>query len=206
LTDDGTTRWWWIRHAPIAPPHDQGFAPPSAAAELSDDKSIAGVAVRLPADAVWIASPMRRTQMTCAALRAAKGETATATVSEPAFAEQDFGDWHGQSYRQVFARLTEQDLVTPALVRPPSGEPFEAVVPRVAAAVERLGAEHAGRDLVVIAHAGTIRAALAAAMDLAPPQAISFVVDLLSVTRLDHHPRGRSNRLWSVQFVNCEAR
>ncbi|MEJ2119534.1 MAG: hypothetical protein P8Z76_02290 [Alphaproteobacteria bacterium] len=41
MPDTTTTRWWWVRHAPIAPPYDRGFAPIDAEAELGDGAPIA---------------------------------------------------------------------------------------------------------------------------------------------------------------------
>lgn len=201
-----TTRWWWVRHAPIAAPHDRGFAPLEAEADLDDSAPIERVAANLPAEAVWIESPARRTAMTGAALRAALGHARAPVLEEPAFIEQDFGDWHGQSYRQVYGGLTKEQLAAPALLTPPGGEAFAAVIPRVAEAIARLSEAHAGRDIVAVVHAGTIRGALATAMDLSPHQAISFVVDLLSITRLDRHVRDGGPASWSVVTVNSEVR
>jgi alpha-ribazole phosphatase len=195
-----------LRHAPIAAPHDRGFAPLAAEADLTERATIERLARALPAQPVWVESPARRTAMTGAVLRAVCGIEDAQVRHEPAFIEQDFGDWHGQSYKQVYGGLSAEDLATPALLRPPGGEAFAEVMPRVAAAVARLSAAHAGRDVVAVAHAGTIRAALAMAMDLSPRQAISFVIDLLSITRIDRHGRNGAPAQWSVVSVNSEVR
>jgi alpha-ribazole phosphatase len=201
-----TTRWWWVRHAPIAPPYDRGFAPIDAEAELGDGAPIDALARGLPAEAVWIESPARRTAMTGTALRAALGKADAPVLEEPAFIEQDFGDWHGQSYKQVYSGLSDKQLAAPALLKPPGGEAFADVIPRVGEAIQRVSEAQAGRDIVAVVHAGTIRAALAVAMDLSPRQAISFVVDLLSVTRLHRHERAAAPAAWSVVTVNSEVR
>lgn len=193
-----------MRHAPIAAPHDRGFAPLEAEADLSDRAGIERLAQALPGDALWVESPARRTAMTGSALRAACGVEEEGVQGAPAFIEQDFGDWHGQTYKQVYGTLSEEELVAPALLRPPGGETFAEVIPRVAAAIAALNETHPGRDIVAVAHAGTIRAALALAMDLSPRQAISFVIDLLSITRLDRHERARGAASWSVVTVNSE--
>ena len=52
--------------------------------------------------------------------------------------------------------------------------------------VKRLSAEHAGRDIVTIAHGGSIRAAVAHALGLEPERALALAVDNCSLTRLDH--------------------
>jgi alpha-ribazole phosphatase len=46
-------------------------------------------------------------------------------------------------------------------------------------------------------HSGTIRAALAIALDLAPEGALRFVIDPLSLTRIDRLDNG-----WRVGVVN----
>jgi len=194
-----------VRHGPIAPPYDQGFAPLDALADLSDLAAMERIARRLPVKVVWIESPAERTSMTAAALRRLRGEADTTATVESAFVEQDFGDWHGRRYDAVYGVLSPDELRVPALVRPPGGETFEEVASRVAPAIEALNAAHKGVDFVAVAHAGTIRAALTLAMDLAPRQAISFVIDILSVTRLDRHQDPAEPPQWSVVSVNNEA-
>jgi alpha-ribazole phosphatase len=88
---------------------------------------------------------------------------------------------------------------------PPDGESFEAQMRRTAAAVERLNADFAGRDIVCVAHGGTIRAAIALALGLTPEAAMAIVIDNLSLTRLSLvHDRllspGRA--AWLVQSIN----
>jgi alpha-ribazole phosphatase len=53
------------------------------------------------------------------------------------------------------------------------------------------------RDVVLVVHAGTVRAALAIALDLAPEPALRFVIDPLSLTRID-----RIADSWRVVGVN----
>jgi alpha-ribazole phosphatase len=92
---------------------------------------------------------------------------------------------------------------------PPGGESFEAQIRRVAAAIGRLTAAFDGRDIVSVSHGGTIRAAVALALGLAPEAAMAIVIDNLSLTRLSLvHDRllspGRA--AWLVQAVNAPCR
>jgi alpha-ribazole phosphatase len=50
-----------------------------------------------------------------------------------------------------------------------------------------------------VVHAGTVRAALAVALDLKPEQALRFAVKPLSLTRLDSTSAG-----WRVETVNAQ--
>jgi alpha-ribazole phosphatase len=52
-------------------------------------------------------------------------------------------------------------------------------------------------DVVLVVHSGTIRAAIAIALDLDPDAALRFVIDPLSVTRIDRLESG-----WRVVAVN----
>ena len=52
-------------------------------------------------------------------------------------------------------------------------------------------------DAVLVVHSGTIRAVLAIALDLAPDSALRFVIDPLSLTRIDRLAEG-----WRVVAVN----
>jgi alpha-ribazole phosphatase len=92
---------------------------------------------------------------------------------------------------------------------PPGGESFARQMQRTAAAIGRLTADHAGRDIVCISHGGTIRAAVAYALDLRPEAAMAVVVDNLSLTRMSWVSegllRGRGGA-WLVQGVNLPFR
>ena len=68
--------------------------------------------------------------------------------------------------------------------------------------IEWLVAEHAGRDIIAVAHGGTIRAALALALDLAPEAALAFTIENCSVTRIDHIDGPGMGHGWRVVTVN----
>ena len=81
----------------------------------------------------------------------------------------------------------------PAGNAPPGGESF---VDQISRTVAGLAALPSG-DAVLVVHSGTIRAVLAIALDLAPDAALRFVIDPLSLTRIDRLERG-----WRVGAVN----
>jgi alpha-ribazole phosphatase len=80
---------------------------------------------------------------------------------------------------------------------PPGGESFAALVERVKPAILRHTAAYRGRDIVAVAHAGTIRAALAFALGIPPQAALNFAIEPLSLTRIDWLGAG-----WRVGGVN----
>jgi broad specificity phosphatase PhoE len=171
----------------------------------------------VPADAVWVASHLRRTHETAAAIGAALRATATHGASwsapelviEPALAEQHFGEWQGltnEELRQQRNGALPRFWLAPAHEAPPGGESFVQVIERVGAAVERLTSRYGGHDIVAVAHGGSIRAALAHALGLEPERALAFVIDNCSLTRLDHIEPGEGAIEpapgWRVTAVN----
>ena len=71
------------------------------------------------------------------------------------------------------------------------------VVARAGATLERLAVVHSGEDVVIVSHGGTIRAAVAHALGVAPDNALHLSIQNLSLTRLERHPEG-----WRVVCVN----
>ncbi len=193
-----TTRWWWVRHAPVAWGGVYIYGHTDLACDCSDVAAFAALAARLPVPAVVVCSHLRRTHQTLAALTAA-GWTATAPLVEPAFAEQAFGAWEGLIWDELRADSYAMAFwAAPFTAHPPGGESFLDVAVRVRTAVARLLRTHTGHDIVALAHAGSIRAALALALDLTPEQAHAIAFDHLSITRLEH-----DGATWKVREVNA---
>ena len=142
----------------------------------------------------------------------AAGLKAPEPLIERDLAEQDFGDWQGLAWDELRAAgKPDYDAFweDPGNNPPPGGESLAQVIARVSAVIERLTAEHAGRDIVAVTHGGTIRSALALAFDLEPVRAIGFLVDNLSLTRIDHFSEGilaGRGTAWRVVTVNSLGR
>ena len=182
------TQLWLIRHAPVDGPrgiiHDI-----DAPADVGDRAALARLRLRLPNPHVAVSSPARRARETAAAL---------GLVARPdsAFSEQDFGRWTGRTHddiRRESEAAYDAFWSAPASSKPPDGESFIDQIARVRDGIAALPAG----DVVIVAHAGTVRAALAVALDLAPDHALRFVIDPLSLTRLDRLDDG-----WRVVAVN----
>lgn len=193
------TRWWWLRHAPVPDPENRICGRLDPPCDLSDEARFTALASHLPAKAVIVESGLLRCGQTLGAIEAAGLAMAPALI-EPDLQEQDFGRWQGRRWAELDS--LHDPLVTafwqdPAAAVPPGGESFEALIARVGATILRLNEVYEGRDIIAIAHAGTIRAALVVALGLAPRAALSFVIDPLSLTRLDAVGDG-----WRVAGVN----
>jgi alpha-ribazole phosphatase len=198
-----TTRWWWIRHAPVINPDKLLYGRLDLAADTSNGAAVAGLAARLPRGAIWLHSPLRRTAETAAALLAAMGETAAPTVV-PELVEQDFGAWQGRPSREVYDALPRHDPFWshPSAHTPPGGESFDALLQRVQPAILALSDTHFGCDIVAVAHAGTVRAAVALALDLGGEQALRLAVEPLSLTRLDRIRSSDGKDSWRITALN----
>ncbi|PDT90939.1 alpha-ribazole phosphatase [Bradyrhizobium sp. Y36] len=185
---EGETFLWLIRHAPVAGVAGTIHAS-DAPADLSDHAQLDALRRRLPRNAASYASPSRRTV-----------ETACALGLDPElvgeFREQDFGDWTGHRHDALAATGGEayaQFWNDPAGGRPPGGESFADQVVRVRVGLSRIEAGSA----TPVVHSGTIRAILCIALDLTPQAALRFVIDPLSLTRVDRLASG-----WRVVSVN----
>lgn len=199
-----TTRWWWVRHAPV---DSAGiiYGQMDMPCDTSHLATYEGLAALLPGGAQWVVTPLRRTQQTAAAIIAARGDS-PAWLEVPAFMEQNFGEWQGRPRDEVAAKQPErwnQFWLAPAEHAPPGGESFADLVARTRGAVAEISEREAGSDIIAVTHGGTIRAALAVALNLPPAQALAFVVDNCSLTRLDHiaGPKGEAPA-WRVVTVN----
>jgi broad specificity phosphatase PhoE len=200
---------WWVRHAPVA--HGgRIYGQSDLACDCSETALFTGLAEKLPRNAVWVTSNLRRTQETAAAIvRAGLPGPQPILGPEPTIipelAEQDFGDWQGLTYEELevsragdFHRFWH----APAHERPPGGESFVAVMERVSRAIHRLVETFSGRDIIAVAHGGTIRAALALALDLDPEAALAFTIENCSITRIDRIGGPGMGHGWRVARVN----
>ena len=192
------TRWWWVRHAPVVDAHLKRITGQSDVdADVTDAATFQVLAQHLPSGAVWFTSDLKRTAQTAKALMSAGAERVEPLV-EPAWAEQNFGDWTGLTWDAIGADQPFWDAPTTSCPPGEGSESFTDQCDRVAKRVHDLNKDFAGRDLVCVAHAGTIRAAVAQALGLSPEQALAAQVDNLSLTRLDYVGGGN----WRVVGLN----
>ena len=205
------TRWWWVRHAPVTELEDRLYGQIDVACDTSDRERLAALAALLPAEAVWVTSHLKRTIETARALREA-GAEASAPIVERDLAEQSFGRWQGLTWDEMEAAEPEAFAAfwkEPGSNAPPGGESFADVMTRCRRVIERLTGEHPGRDIVAVAHGGSIRAAVTVAFGLPPVRGLTITIDTLSLTRVEHVEwgllRGRGG-VWRVVGLNVPSR
>ncbi|HYM02404.1 MAG TPA: histidine phosphatase family protein [Stellaceae bacterium] len=204
------TRWWWVRHAPVTINNGRCYGQTDLPCDCSNDAAFAALAQRLPKEAVWVTSPLQRTHLTAAGIVRAglpgpDPIPGPDVLVEPELIEQHFGEWQGRTYAEL-AELNGNHWprfwLAPAHEAPPGGESFVDLLTRAHPAIARLSAEHRGRDIIAVTHGGTIRAALALALDLAPEAALAITIDNLSLTRIEHFADANAARGWRVTAVN----
>ena len=113
----------------------------------------------------------------------------------PLLWEQDFGEWEGKSYEDLpdFGPQSRADLAKSC---PPKGESFLDLCARFETALEQM--PPSGR-IVILAHAGIIRAALGLALGHAE-SGLAFNVEPLSLTRLVQTSGG-----WAINGVGMRS-
>ena len=204
-----TTRWWWLRHAPVINHGNVIYGNSEVDCDVSDTPAFRALAERLPAGAVWVTSHLGRTRKTAAAIAAAGDGSVPERLVEPHLAEQNFGAWQGRTLAEIESAgdaVRHRFWLTPAAHAPPGGESFAAVVERVSGVVERLTRVHAGRDIIAVVHGGSIRAALAIALGLDPAAVLAFQIETLSLTRIDYIADDNSHGGdWRIVAVNLPA-
>ena len=190
------THWWWIRHAPCT--GDQGIihGQDNVEADLSDTDAIERLGKILPNKGLWFSSNLRRTIETAKAVSGG-----IEPIEIPEFAEQSFGQWNGKKWKELPKNVMDGFWTNYADQQAPNGESFRDLLERVSSKIRNMSVENEGRDLIVVAHAGTIRAALALALDLPLNSALYMSVSNLSLTRIDAFSKDNPFA-WRVQFAN----
>lgn len=188
------TRLWLVRHGPTHERTMVGWR--DVAADLSDRAAIDRLHLHLPRDAVLVSSDLIRAVATADALQRDRHRL----PHDPALRELNFGDWDGQTWDAVTAAhpdLSRAYWEDPGDHAPPNGESWNDAATRVTAAVDALVANHAGRDIIVVAHFGAILTQVQRALRCTAVQCFAHRIDTLSVTRIDHRPDG-----WQVGAIN----
>ncbi len=107
--------------------------------------------------------------------------------AEPRFAEVGFGIWEGHTRAELEQQVpgqVDRFLRDPVGQRPQGAEPLDAFVARVQAGFSALLEAYTGQTVLVVAHAGVIRAILATVLDIPPASMYRIHVANAGITRL----------------------
>lgn len=142
----------------------------------------AAVARPRPWQAIFT-SPLARCRAFAEALA---GEIGLPLAIEPRFMEVAFGAWEGKTAAELTAVDPDQVFDfkrDPVRHRPPGAEPLADFYARVAAGFDDLAAAHAGRHVLVVAHAGVMRMAMCRVLGLPPEHAYRIQVSSAAMAR-----------------------
>jgi len=197
-----TTRWWWVRHAPVRSDGGNIYGQKDIGCDTGDLEVFEAVAKILPRSAVWYASNLTRTHQTADAIWSAGFPKPAAMTKEAAFAEQHLGQWQGMNRAAFLAsRPVGSHWFADIGEAAPGGESFMDLYNRVCRAIDRINVEQSGKDVIAVAHGGTIKAAIGLALGGQPERGLAFDIDNCSVTRLDHFA-GTGHSSWRLPMVN----
>lgn len=203
-------RFYWLRHAPPVNPQDLCYGQMDIGVDLSDDAAFEQQAKQLPPNSVWLASPLGRTLKTAEKLAAFHENAKTITIAtDPSLMEQSFGRWETRSRADL---RNDPDFIayrkSPETIRPPEGESMNTLASRVIPAIDALVTANRkkGGDFVMVAHGGTIRAALHHATGMAMADTLRLGVAPLSLTVIEYDMRKlRQNRNpWVLASLNLK--
>lgn len=188
------TRLHLVRHGPTHAKTMVGWS--DLPADLGDHEAIARLHDHLPAEAIVVSSDLSRADQTASAIQGTRHRL----PHQPELREINFGAWELRGFKEIEAEDPELAFAywdNPGDVRPPNGESWNEVRARVDGAVDKLIAQHTGRDLVIVVHFGVILTQVQRALGVDAQEAFSHRIDNLSVTEITHH-RDR----WSVGRIN----
>lgn len=187
--EDIMTRIYWIRHGQTETNATDRFDG-DYNADLTEEgqRQVSRLAERLARAKLnqVIGSDLRRALRTAEAVAAPHG---LAVDQLPALRERRFGQWEGLSVAEIKRRWPEAyrgwaaDYVAG---RPEGGETFQEMAARVYPAIDGILAACADQAVAVVAHGGTIRAALCHALDLPLDRARRFKTENAGLTIIEY--------------------
>ncbi|MFI3218816.1 MAG: alpha-ribazole phosphatase [Methylococcales bacterium] len=123
-------------------------------------------------------SPLTR----CAQLAQTFSES---VIIDPRLQELNFGDWEGQRFDDIDQIALQHWTDNFATATPPNGESFADLYQRAGEFWQELLATPTSSDqVIIVTHAGIIRALLALVLNLPPANAFQFRIDAGSVHKL----------------------
>ena len=199
------TDWYFIRHAPVLGAKENIYKSADEPADLSDQNALDWLAGKLPEEAIWHCSPLQRTRQTAEAL-AIRKENPIDLTADDRLTEQDFGDWYGLNFDEVWQKIKTLPPHNWSLLAadslPPNGEAFTDVCSRATDFMQHHQTASGKNDHIAVTHAGVIRAILGYCLDLSPDQALNFALEPLSVTHLQYSPQDFCGGHWRLVRLN----
>lgn len=144
---------------------------------------------KLPANPLVFSSPLSRCTRLAQLISAE-------SILDNRLLEMNFGDWENVAFAQIETEKLQCWTDNFVELAPPQGESFSQLYLRVESFWQDLLALE-NEQVVVVTHAGVIRAILAKALNLPLEKAFAFCVDFASVHKLRHE-----NNYIYIEFLN----
>ena len=182
-----------IRHTKTDTP--QGLCYGQSDVPLADSFAVEAQRIRgklsgLSDDCLVISSPLSR------CLRLAESLQKT-LITDSRLQEVNFGRWENRSFDDIDPTQLKHWTDHFVTIPPPDGESFGALCQRVSEFWLELLANAPADQVVLVTHAGVIRALYAHVLQLLPAHAFKIRVDAGSVHKLRH-----SNQYTYIDYVN----
>ncbi len=168
-----------IRHTQTANAEGLCYGQCDIGLAISFPEEVEALHDKLPSfdeDCRVFSSPLTR----CVQLAETFSESA---IIDPRLQELNFGDWEGQRFDDIDPIALQHWTDNFATATPPNGESFAELYQRTGEFWQELLAAPSDQ-VVIVTHAGVIRAFLARALSLAPANAFQFRIDAGSVHKL----------------------
>jgi len=139
---------------------------------------------------IIISSPQARCQAFAQMLASQKG---CELLIDPSFKEMDFGDWAGIPTKTLWDQepeRLEQLWKSPETFVAPSGDSMQAFTQRVKQGWQTMLAEHKNQNILLITHAGVIRAIFTDTLNISHQSALSFNIEYAHLSQLHYYPDG----------------
>ena len=198
-----TRQWWLVRHAPVAA-SGKIYGHLDLPANFSDTNRVAELASALSPDCFFISSDLARCRETARLILMRQNAQNISVRESYSLREQNFGLWEGKTHEEVEGIdpvYYEKFWQNPSKNRPEGGESFSDVVSRVRSEINSLQNMPDERDIVMVTHAGVIRATVGIALGIAPENMLALTVAPLSLTHLTSFWDGEETK-WQVNFLN----
>jgi alpha-ribazole phosphatase len=112
--------------------------------------------------------------------------------------EVDFGEWENRLFNEIDEALLSNWTENFVTVPPPKGESFNDLCGRAGRFWDELLLDHANvEQILIVTHAGVIRALLTHILQLPPENAFKFSVDVGSIHKIKY-----INDYTYIQFIN----
>lgn len=149
-----------------------------------------------------ITSPLQRCQAFAEALMDMYDIPCTV---EENFKEIGFGSWEGRTPDDIKTnnlKEYEDFYRDPVKLRPKGAEPLNKFIKRVTSAYNKVIKEHEGKHILIVAHAGVIRALIANALHAAPIGLYRINIKNAGISRIKHNELGNTLYYHNVQLAD----